>query len=70
MANKIEDNVINTYTVTLENGNGDIITELILADSKRNSILAALEARNDKSFIAIEATIKDDVTEMQYVKGE
>lgn len=70
MANKIEDSVINTYTVTLENGNGDIITELILSDSKRNSILVALEARKDKSFIAIEATIKDDVSEMQYVKGE
>lgn len=70
MANIIEENVMNVYTVTLENEKGDIVAEVVLADSKRNAIVNAKNSYQDETFIAIDVDIKEDVSEIIYVKGE
>ena len=70
MANKVEENVMNVYTVTLENEKGDIVAEMVLADNKRNAIINAKNNYDDETYIAIDVDIKEDVTEIIYVKGE
>lgn len=70
MANKVEENVMNVYTVTLENEKGDIVAEMVLADNKRNAIINAKNNYNDETYIAIDVDIKEDVSEIIYVKGE
>lgn len=70
MANKVEENVMNVYTVTLENEKGDIVAEMVLADNKRNAVINAKNNYNDETYIAIDVDIKEDVSEIIYVKGE
>ena len=70
MADKVEENVMNVYTVTLENEKGDIVAEMVLADNKRNAIINAKNSYNDETYIAIDVDIKEDVSEIIYVKGE
>ena len=70
MADKVEENVMNVYTVTLENEKGDIVAEMVLADNKRNAIINAKNNYNDETYIAIDVDIKEDVSEIIYVKGE
>lgn len=70
MADILEETVMNVYTVTLENEKGDIVAEMVLADNKRNAIIYAKNNYDDETYIAIDVDIKEDVSEIIYVKGE
>lgn len=61
----------NTYRVTLENDDGVLNTEMIIAETKRDAVVSALSIQKEgHSFIPIDVLLLEDPYSMTYIKGE
>lgn len=61
----------NTYRVTLEDGNGNLNTELLISENKRSAVLGALKIqKEDHDFVPIDVMLIDNNYGVKYIKGE